>query len=153
MQLNNNQVSFLMIHIFASLGSSWSLSYGSWIYNYPCNQCISQLTLWDRTQLRRGVLDTTLCDKVCQWLVAGLWFFPRGTPVSSTNKTDHHNITEILLKVALNTITLYLLHYLCSSYTGGVFVSRTLLITECSPFCSNIYHTAMTNVKHCILFY
>jgi len=29
-----------------------------------------------------------------------------GTPVSSTNKTDHHDITEILLKVALNTITL-----------------------------------------------
>jgi hypothetical protein len=27
-----------------------------------------------------------------------------GTPVSSTNKTDHHDITEMLLKVALNTI-------------------------------------------------
>jgi len=27
-----------------------------------------------------------------------------GTPVSSTNKTDSHDITEILLKVALNTI-------------------------------------------------
>ena len=26
-----------------------------------------------------------------------------GTPVASTNKTDHHDITEILLKVALNT--------------------------------------------------
>jgi hypothetical protein len=26
------------------------------------------------------------------------------TPVSSTNKTDRHNITEILLKVALSTI-------------------------------------------------
>jgi len=26
------------------------------------------------------------------------------TPVSSTNKTDHHDITEILLKVTLNTI-------------------------------------------------
>jgi hypothetical protein len=25
-------------------------------------------------------------------------------PVSSTNKTDRHDITEILLKVALNTI-------------------------------------------------
>jgi hypothetical protein len=25
---------------------------------------------------------------------------------SATNKTDHHDITEILLKVALNTITL-----------------------------------------------
>jgi hypothetical protein len=27
-----------------------------------------------------------------------------GTPISSTNKTDRHDITEILLKVALNTI-------------------------------------------------
>ena len=26
-----------------------------------------------------------------------------GPPLSSTNKTDRHNITEILLKVALNT--------------------------------------------------
>ena len=33
-----------------------------------------------------------------------LWF-STGTPFSSTNKTDRHNITEILLKVALNTIT------------------------------------------------
>ena len=28
------------------------------------------------------------------------------TPVSSTNKTNSHNITKILLKVVLNTITL-----------------------------------------------
>ena len=35
--------------------------------------------------------------------------FP-GTPVSSTNKTDRHDIiTEILLKVTLNTLTLTLL--------------------------------------------
>ena len=27
-----------------------------------------------------------------------------GTPVSSTNKTDRHDITELLLKVALNTL-------------------------------------------------
>ena len=51
-----------------------------------------------------GVLDTTLCDKVCQRLAAGQWFSP-GTPVSSINKTDSHDITEILLKVALNSIT------------------------------------------------
>ena len=50
-----------------------------------------------------GVLDTTLCDKVCQLHATGRWFSP-GTPVSSTNKTDHNYITEILLKVALNTI-------------------------------------------------
>jgi hypothetical protein len=36
-----------------------------------CNQCLSSLTLWVRTPLRRGVLDTTLSDKVCQWLVSG----------------------------------------------------------------------------------
>ena len=53
----------------------------------------------------QGVLDTTLCDKVCQWLAAGLWFSP-GTLVSSTYKTDCHDITEILLKVTLNIITL-----------------------------------------------
>jgi hypothetical protein len=30
--------------------------------------------------------------------------FSLGPPVSSTSKTDRHDITEILLKVALNTI-------------------------------------------------
>jgi hypothetical protein len=35
--------------------------------------------------------------------VTGQWF-SLGPPVSSTNKTDRHDITEILLKVALNTI-------------------------------------------------
>jgi succinate dehydrogenase flavin-adding protein (antitoxin of CptAB toxin-antitoxin module) len=44
----------------------------------------------------QSVLDTT-CDQVCQWLVAGQWF----SPVSYTNKTDCHDITEILLKEAL----------------------------------------------------
>jgi hypothetical protein len=70
-----------------------------WIYNYLCNQCLSPLTLWSPIPLRHGLLDTALCDKVCQWLMTGLW----GTPVSSTN-----DITDILLKVALNTITLTL---------------------------------------------
>ena len=77
------------------------------IYTYLCNQCLSPLALWGRIPLRRGVLNTTLCDKACQWLTADQWFSP-GTLVSSTNKTDRHDITEILLKVALNTITLTL---------------------------------------------
>jgi hypothetical protein len=37
-----------------------------------------------------------LCDEVCQSLSAGLWFSP-GMPVSSTNKTDCHDITELLI--------------------------------------------------------
>ena len=78
----------------------------SWISNYLCYHCLSPLLLWVWTPLKRGVLVTTLYDKVCQWLATGQWFSP-GTPVSS-NKTDRHDITEILLKVALNTITLTL---------------------------------------------
>ena len=38
---------------------------------------------------RRGILYT-LCDEVCQWLATGRQF----SPVSSTNKTDRHGITE-----------------------------------------------------------
>ena len=79
-------------------GPSCSWSYGSWIYNYLYNQCLSPLMLWVRILLRRGVLDTTLCDKVCQWLVAGRWL-SLVTLVSSINKTDRYSITEILLKV------------------------------------------------------
>ena len=35
--------------------------------------------------------------------LTGRWFSP-GTPVSFTNKTDCHDITEIFLKVASNAI-------------------------------------------------
>ena len=80
--------------------SSWSWSHGSCISKYLCNQCLSPLMLWVLIPLRRGVLNTTLYDKVCLWLVTDQWF----SPVSSTNKTDHRDITEILLKVVMNTI-------------------------------------------------
>jgi hypothetical protein len=39
--------------------------------------------------------------------VTGRWFSP-DTQVSSTNETNRHDITEILLTVALNTVTLTL---------------------------------------------
>jgi hypothetical protein len=38
-------------------------------------------------------------------LAAGQWFFP-GILISVSNKTDRHDILEILLKVALSTIIL-----------------------------------------------
>ena len=63
---------------------SWS--FGSWIYKYLCNQCHSFHHL------------------SCEF---EFWFSPH-TPVSATNKTDLHDITEILLKVVFNTITLIL---------------------------------------------
>ena len=74
------------------VGQSWPWSYGSWIYNYLC---LSPLMLWVGISIRTRC--TALCDKVCQWFPTGLWF-SQGPPVSSTNKTDRQDITEILLK-------------------------------------------------------
>ena len=82
-------------------GPSWQGSYGSWIYNYLCNNCISPLMLWVRITIRTRC--TTLCNKVCQWLATGLWF-SLGPPVSPINKTDRHDIAVILLRVAFNII-------------------------------------------------
>ena len=44
--------------------------------------------------------------------------FSPDTPVSSTNKTDRQEITEILLKVALNTITSCFMHVVVNTIYG-----------------------------------
>ena len=81
--------------------SSWPWSHDSWIYSYLGNHCLPPQMLCVRISITAKC--TTLCDKVCQWLATGRWFSP-GPSASSTNRTDRHDITEILLKVALNTI-------------------------------------------------
>jgi len=87
--LDNDQVILYLLVPSVCLGAS--SSYSSWIYNYLCNQCLSSLHCEFEFRSLRGVLDTTLCDEVCQWLAAGRWFSP-GPPVSSINKTDRHDI-------------------------------------------------------------
>jgi hypothetical protein len=76
---------------------------------------------------RLRVRCTTLCGKVCQWLAAG-WWFSQGTPVSSTNKTDSHYITEKLLKVALNTIKPKTKIYLLKPHILNISQSNLYLI-------------------------
>ena len=53
----------------------------------------------------RGVLDTTLCDSLSVTFDR-LMVFSGYSGFFSINKTDCHNITEILLKVAFNSITI-----------------------------------------------
>ena len=53
-------------------GPSWPWSYGSWTYNYLCNQYLSPLMLWVRFSIRS--MCTTVCDKVCRRLATGWWF-------------------------------------------------------------------------------
>ena len=72
-------------------GSSWSWSM---LFGFTITCVISayhhlSCELEPRSWL--GVLDTTLCDKVCQWFATGQWF-SLGTPVSSTNKIDRLDI-------------------------------------------------------------
>jgi hypothetical protein len=55
---------YIEYHFICLRGPSWPWSYGSWIYNYLCNQCLSPLMLWVRISIRARC--TTLCDKVCQ---------------------------------------------------------------------------------------
>jgi len=54
------------------------------------------------------------------------WFSP-GTPFSSTNKTDRHDITEILLRVALSIITHYFI-LLCLVHIFFVYLSLTSML-------------------------
>jgi hypothetical protein len=63
------------------------------------------LVLLSKTGMLRFIstMHTTLRDKACQWHATSRWF-SSGSLFSSTNKSDRHDITEILLKVALNTI-------------------------------------------------
>ena len=63
---------------------------------------VAVIAWWVRISIR--VRCTALCDKVCQWLATDCWVVFSCPPVSSTNKTDRHDVTALLLKLALNTI-------------------------------------------------
>ena len=76
-------------------GLSWSWSYGSWIYNYLCYQCLSPLKLWVRNPFMAR------CTTRCNVMWYSLSVTCDRSVVFSTNKSDCH---ELLLKVALNTL-------------------------------------------------
>ena len=77
---------------------------------YLCNQCLSPQKLWSSNPVNGEVypIQHYVIKFVSDLRQVGGF---SGTPVSFTIKTDLHNITAILLKVALNTITLTLILY------------------------------------------
>jgi hypothetical protein len=83
-------------------GPLWSWSYGSWIYNLLCNQCLSPLSFVSSNPAHGEVY--WMYHYVIKF-VSDLRQVGGFLLVSSTNKTDRHDITEILLKVALSTIS------------------------------------------------
>ena len=79
------------------------------------DKLLSSLKLWVRTLFMVRCTRYNYVIKICQTLAKGQWFSP-GTLVSSTNKTDRHDITEIVLKVRLNTI-IYLIWFIVFNTT------------------------------------
>ena len=92
--------------------------------------------------LASSVADRELNARSSQLLATGRWFSP-GIPVSSTNKTDRNDITQLLLEVALNTINqqtnlyLYIIIYSLLLYTRIKSI-RCVLNSCCMLFCSFI---------------
>ena len=92
---------------------------------------ISYLT-WNKhpvfVNYKKGCIQLAAAsDKVYQLLAHGWWFSP-GTPASSTTKTGHHDIAEILLKVALNTKKKSKSKYIHPEWGGGFHWS-----VHCNP--------------------
>jgi hypothetical protein len=85
-----------------------------------------------------------------QQYVIGQWF-SLGTPVSSTDKTDHHDITELLLKEVLNIIIVIVLYSDCFIHIFG-FIPKGLVVMEINlcHFCTPWYNwkTATVCVRH-----
>jgi UDP-N-acetylglucosamine transferase subunit ALG13 len=67
-----------------------------------------------------------LCDKVCQWLAAGRWFF-QGTPVSSTNKTGRIKLTVMKQEVYCFVSTVGNPSYLTTSTLNTKYIWAVLI--------------------------
>jgi len=63
-----------------------------------------------------------------------------GPPVSFTNKTDRHDITEILLKVALNTLTLTLTLYAVSGFINTILSWKGFIPLSRLTYCAYLIH-------------
>ena len=75
----------------------------------------------------------TIATTVCPWLAIGRWFFS-GTPVSSTNKTDCYDITEILTLWRRRRKSSWLLS--CLDFSIVYFYKRLIAIQEISSVLS-----------------
>ena len=71
-------------------GSPWQHTDCSGIYN--------TITLVLDSSPLRSVLNTTWCDRVCQWLVPGQWF-SLYSPISSITIADCHDMSNVYLVV------------------------------------------------------
>ena len=102
-----NMQSFLFFIFIYGFLNFWHCGCDHMIFRLISTKAISSRHHWGSQFEWQGVLDTTLCNKdypmTCDMLVVFVDIL-----VSNTNKTDHYDITEMLLKMALNTHSIVL---------------------------------------------
>jgi hypothetical protein len=69
-----------------------------------CNGFFMRILNYQMSAINYVLLSNDICKDVKRVIIDKESMILSGSSVSSTNNTDHHDITEILLKMALNTI-------------------------------------------------
>jgi hypothetical protein len=104
---SNNYISLHVWNFYNSiLFTIYIYDIEEFLYLCAFGACTNQRSSSSSQQVFCHAVNTRLAaasDKIYQLLAHGRWFSP-GTPASSTSKTGRHDIAEILLKVALNTM-------------------------------------------------
>jgi hypothetical protein len=127
-----------------------------WILKYKHNSIVVELTTtyaissdhYQRCEFEfrswRGVLDTTLCNKVCQWIVAGRWY-STGALFPPPIKTNYYTITT---RTATNTVCSTIVISTVHSFSPMIYslyvhiFDDMILLTRCIYFllfCQKVY--------------
>ena len=76
------------------LGPPWSWSYGSWIYNYLCSQCLSPLMLWVRTPFMMAMCIWYSLSVICDRSVVFSRFPPWNSWNIAESDVKHHKLNQ-----------------------------------------------------------
>jgi hypothetical protein len=116
--------------------SSWLWSHSDWIYSYLCNQSLLPVPVripFKAMRCRYHIMWSNL-SVTCNRSVV----FPV-TPISSINKIDRQDISDILLKASLNTISLILL--LSNYFRTKRYDQGFILVHSCLMNINNFIHS------------
>jgi hypothetical protein len=111
----------------------FTTTYAISVYHHWCFEFESR----SGRDVQHYVIKSVTCDRSV---------FFGGTPVFSINKTDRHNIAEILLKVALTTITLtrILQPYQLVLLKGQLSMDKIMCLLNIVVFwCINAWHKSI----------
>jgi hypothetical protein len=128
-----------IIMLRMSEGPSWPWSYGSWIYNYLCNQCLSPLMLWVPCISDIHILFVWWCLMPR----SSIFQLHHGSQVYWWRKPEDTEKTTDLLQV---TDKIYHIMLYTSPWSRFELTTSVVIGIDCIGSCKSNYHmiTAMT---------